>query len=115
MLELGEPDIEQIRRLALDPTPANWQAIQTKLQAVAAALSSALADPDPLSRETAVTREFLRRLPAELARVQTLMHAPLAFYQRLETLRMNHFGAYERSGALRSLEAKPFSRTVLHL
>lgn len=115
MLELGQTEIEEIRRLVLDPTPANFQAIQAKLEYIASTLSRVLADPEPILRERDSACTFLQQLPREMARVRVLMHAPLAFYQGLQSIYVTHFGAYERSGEMRSLTAQPFSRTVVHL
>lgn len=115
MLELGQKELEEIQRLVLDPTPANFQAITANLESLSANVSKAVMNPDLLRRDAIRARAFFQKLPSELARVRTLMGAPVAFYRNIEAIRTAHFGAYERSGELRSLEAKPPARTVVHL
>jgi hypothetical protein len=115
MFEFAQTEVEEIRRLALDPTPANFQTIEAKLEGLAASLSRFLTDPDPLLREAPAARAFFEQLPVEMRRLRVLMHSPLAFYRGLDALRAAHFGSYERSGEMRSLELHPVSRTVLHL
>lgn len=116
MPELAHTQFEEIRQLALDPTPANFRAIEAKLETLAFNLSAILANPESVSSEEAgTTRRFLQQLPEATTRLQNLMHAPLAFYQTLDQLRAAHFGSYERSGGMRGLEAKPSSTTVVHL
>src|SRR5579885_3198043 len=115
MLEAAEKEVREIRQLALTPTPANFQAIQSKLECLAGLLSQAIANQAVLPSDTAQLRKFLTQLPAEMGRLRVLMQTPAHFYQQLETIRAVHFGSYERSGTLRTLGAKPLSRTVMHL
>jgi hypothetical protein len=115
MLQAAEKEVREIRQLALTPTPANFQAIQSKLEGLAALLSQAIANRAVLPSDTAQLRKFLTQLPVEMGRLRVLMHAPAYFYQQLETIRAGHFGSYERSGALRTLDSKPLARTVMHL
>lgn len=115
MLKAAEREVQEIGQLVLRPTPANFQAIQSKLEILAGLLSRAMADPAALSADAREFRHFCEQLPAEMSRIQALMAAPAMFYQRLETIRALHFGSYERSGAVRSLDFKPSTRTVMHL
>ena len=116
MLECEQINVEQMQRWALDPTPATYQSIQAQLECFAASLSRILANPEALNcSDAASLRVYLKQLPGELARLRVLMRSPLDFYQGLQHLRAAHFGSYQRSGELLSLEPKPFSRTILHL
>jgi hypothetical protein len=115
MLQDAQTEVQELRALALNPTPDNFQAIQVKLESLATYLSLALNAPPSGIDETAGWRVFLNQLPFEMSRLRTLIQAPVSFYERLDTIRTLHFGSYARSGEMHSLEAKPFSRTVVHL
>lgn len=115
MLESAQAELAELRRLALSPTPANFQHIQARLESLAAALSRALADPEPLLRDPVPIRTLLQSLPSELQRLHSLLQAPVSFFRGLDALAAAHFGAYGRSGDLQSLQPKPTSRTIVHL
>jgi hypothetical protein len=115
MFDAVENDVAEARELALDPTPANYQDINVKLQSLAAYLAQCIASPDSNWLAEQRTQQFLRRLPSEMARLRLLMEAPLQFYAGLAAIHAQHFGAYERSGAVRCLESKPSGKTVVHL
>jgi hypothetical protein len=115
MLQAAQTEVQELRELALNPTPANFQAIQVKLESLATYLSQVLNNPSSEFNETTALRGFLNQLPFEMSRLRNLMQAPVSFYERLDTIRVLHFGSYARSGEMHSLETKPFSRTVVHL
>jgi hypothetical protein len=115
MLEQIKREVCELRQLVLTPTPHNFQIANSKLEALAAFLSRLAAAPDQTFLSKPDVRDFLRRVPAEMARIRRLMEAPSTFYQTLDNLRAVHFGAYERSGTMRSLETRTLARTVVHL
>ena len=115
MLKKLQSEVSEIRELVKTPTPENFQAANSKLESIAASLNGLSAESCRKVLSQPDTREFLRRLPAEMDRLRVLMEAPSIFYQGLENLRAAHFGAYERSGNLRSLETRSLARTVVHL
>lgn len=104
-----------MRALALAPTSENFAAINGKLESLAAFLSRTATASGPAALRDPKLRDFLQRLPAEMARMRSLMQAPTLFYQGLETIRALHFGSYERSGNIRSLESNSATRTLIHL
>jgi hypothetical protein len=113
MFEEANHEVHAIQELVLVPTPHNFQSANNKLEWLAAFLSRLSASPDGVP--PAATRDFLLRIRAEMARLHTLMSQPVMFYQSLETLRAVHFGSYERSGNMRSLEPTTHVRTIVHL
>ena len=115
MLDAMEKDVVEARELALDPTPANYQEINLKLQSLTGYLGECIGSPEAEWLTQQRTQQFLRRLPSEMARLRVLMQTPLQFYAGLAALHAQHFGAYERSGAIRCLESKPSGKTVVHL
>lgn len=115
MFEEARREVHAIRELALNPTPHNFQRINNKLEWLAAVLSRLANSPDRVSSASPEARDFLMNLRTEITRMHVLLRQPTMFYQSLETLRAMHFGSYERSGSMRSLEPTSFVRTVLHL
>ena len=115
MLESAQREVAEIRELALHPSPVNFELISAKLQLLAGFLSHTKASQDPGLLADKNAQEFFSRLPAEMARLRLLMQAPLNFYAGLTAIRAKHFGSYERTGSLRSLEPKPSGKTIMHL
>ena len=116
MVEQIQIEVSEIRELVKTPTSENFQAANAKLESLASSLSQIYAARDTAALlSTPGIRDFLRSLPSEMARIRTLMEAPSSFYKALDNLRAVHFGAYERSGSMRSLETRPLARTVVHL
>jgi hypothetical protein len=115
MFQEAQSEIEEIRRLVLTPTPQNFQTVNTKLESLAGSLSQMMATYTEGTLENPGSRDFLLRLPAEIARIRTLMEAPSVYYRSLENLCAMYFGSYERSGSMRSLQPAPATRTLAHL
>jgi hypothetical protein len=115
MLESAQKEVQDIRELALTPTPGNFQAINTRLESLTAFLDQIVQVQEPVLLRDPGLRDFVKRLPVEMAHIRNLMEAPARFYQELETIRTLHFGSYERTGVLRSLEPRPSARTLIHL
>lgn len=115
MLDAAKRDLEEMRQLALLPTVANFDAINSKLEHLANLLSGVATDQDPRRLKRPELKAFLKQLPVEMARLSQLMAAPANFYESLACIRALHFCSYERTGAVRSLEPQSSPRTVLHL
>jgi hypothetical protein len=115
MFDAVQKEIAEARQLALDPVPENYQEINGKLQFLADYLAQRIASPDREWLAEQSTQQLVRRLPSEMARLRDLMQAPLQFYAGLAFIHAQHFGSYERSGALRCLQPKPSGETVVHL
>jgi hypothetical protein len=112
MVEAAVQEIREIRRLLADPTPENYERVTGKLENIVVLLERLTQHADgPDGKQ----RALLSGLPAEMAMIRRLMETPLRFYQCLQALRAAHFGAYERSGTIRSLEPQLSSTTLIHL
>ena len=115
MFEAVQRQTAELRRLALEPTPSNYESINTGLQHLLEFLSDPeLADYATLQGD-AGARDFFLNLRKDMSSLQVLMQYPLTFYRGLSTLRAREFGAYVCSGSLRSLEVEPAATTVMHL
>jgi hypothetical protein len=97
-------ELQDIRRLLTDPNPANISAAKAGLERLACALDelSRLAPCEPAAAPAAV--HSLTSVRAELSAIATLSQNALDYFYRLGLLHAARFGAYERSGAFRTLD-----------
>lgn len=104
MVAHAEQDLQTIRALLKVPTPDNFQSATQKLESLVLFLTSAQALLAEKQNCDPALAAFLRRLPAEMARIKILLEAPLTFFRGLKELRAQKFGSYDSSGNLRDFE-----------
>jgi hypothetical protein len=104
VVEEAERELQSIRALLTVPTPDNFQAVKQKFGSLVRFLSSletSLTSGQDCDRPM---REFVMRLPAEVARLRILLEAPIDFYRGLNESRAPRFGSYDQNGKLKQLE-----------
>lgn len=108
MVARAEQDLETIRALLKVPTPDNFQSATQKLESLVSFLSSAQTILTEKQSCDPALATFLRRLPAEMARIKVLLEAPLNFFRGMKELRAQKFGSYDSSGNLKDVDLQGF-------
>ena len=113
MIESAQHDVEDIRKLLITPTPESFEIVNQRLAQLASSLEQIKAELSAGKPPDSKVTEFLGGLPAEMARVLTLMQAPVTFLIGLNVFLAAKFGSYDQTGNVKNLGAS--ARTLAHL
>jgi hypothetical protein len=92
------PDVQEIRKLLLDPNSATIAVANSKLESLAAFVLSAKSSLESGKACDPSLRIFLTDLRLEMARIRNLLEGAAKFFNGLNGLRYN--AAYQRNGLL---------------
>jgi hypothetical protein len=105
--------LRNVRRLLTSPDSGNIQNASTELGDISVRLAE-FSDMLSAQREmTAFDATYLQMLRSELSAIRVLSQTASDYFNRLGSLRVAGFGAYERTGVLRSLDTGP--RTLIRI
>ena len=95
--------LKNIRRLLTDPTAANIRAANAELLELAPCVDAFSVRASAQREASPDLNEFIAQVRSELCAVATLSQNASGYFNRLLLLDASKFGAYERTGAFRTL------------